>query len=376
MINNEELIVNTVIDFKVMVRCLTFNHASYITEAMNGFCMQQTSFPFVCTIVDDASMDGEQDVIRDYLNKHFDLNDPVISRNEETDDYMMIFARHKTNQHCYFAIYLLKYNHRSIKKAKALYLKKWTEQVKYIALCEGDDYWTDPLKLQKQVDFLESHPDYTMVCNRTKLYSEKQKKYVGENYCYNHDRTVKTKDVIYRSGLFISTCSIVYRRSIVEKYPDYCRKCAVGDYPLQIMAAMMGKIYYFNEIMSVYRVENSNSWMKKQKWRSVSDSNLNRIDSMINMFKGFSLDFPNYKSLYNNKIAQYLIFQSPSRFTNEGKDLEFFKDYYRKDFHEFPLFFKIIEKFRMTNIRGLRGYSEKITRHFLDHFTKKIFFYK
>jgi hypothetical protein len=140
------------------------------------------------------------------------------------------------------------------------------------------------------------------------------------------------------------------------------------------MAAMMGKIYYFNEIMSVYRVENSNSWMKKQKWRSVSDSNLNRIDSMINMFKGFSLDFPNYKSLYNNKIAQYLIFQSPSRFTNEGKDLEFFKDYYRKDFHEFPLFFKIIEKFRMTNIRGLRGYSEKITRHFLDHFTKKIIF--
>ncbi|MBR4365861.1 MAG: glycosyltransferase family 2 protein, partial [Bacteroidaceae bacterium] len=84
------------INFIVRVSCMTFNHAPYIEDAMNGFTMQETTFPFVCTIIDDASTDGEQEVIKKYLQEHFDLEDSSVVRNEETDDYVLTFARHKT----------------------------------------------------------------------------------------------------------------------------------------------------------------------------------------------------------------------------------------------------------------------------------------
>lgn len=358
MINNEELIVNTVIDFKVMVRCLTFNHASYITEAMNGFCMQQTSFPFVCTIVDDASMDGEQDVIRDYLNKHFDLNDPVISRNEETDDYMMIFARHKTNQHCYFAIYLLKYNHRSIKKAKALYLKKWTEQVKYIALCEGDDYWTDSLKLQKQVDYLEGHPGCTMVCNRSKIYSERYKTFVGEKYWYNQNKILKTKEIIRRGGGSIQTASVIYRKDITSIYPDYCLKCATGDHPLQLLAAMKGYIYYMNDIMSVYRIDNSSSWIGSQNRKVANLQRLKTLQTITDMLSGFAKDYPKYrKSLYNRR-AMYILNEMPNRFENYEAMLATIK-FFAKEISDFSIWWKIDLFLRTTRIPVLNRYYYK-----------------
>ena len=95
------------IDFKVSVRCMTYNQASYIVDALNGFCMQQTSFPYVCCILDDASTDGEQNVIRKYLEDYFDLNDNSVVKNEDTDDYLLTFAQHKSNRNCYFAVFYL-----------------------------------------------------------------------------------------------------------------------------------------------------------------------------------------------------------------------------------------------------------------------------
>ena len=361
--------------YKVMIHCPTFNHSSFIQDTMNGFCMQLTDFPFICTIFDDNSTDGEQDVIRKYLENNFIINYDTIRMTKETDDYTLIYTRHKRNVNCFFAVYFLKYNHYQLKKSRAPYLLQEWKDTKYIALCEGDDYWTDPYKLQKQVDFLETHPDYTMVCNRTKLYSERKKTFIGENYCYNHNCTIKTKDVIYRSGLFISTCSIIYRKKLKDNYPDYCLKCVVGDYPLQIMAAIKGKIYYFNEAMSVYRIQNSTSWMGKQKWHTADEKNLRRVDSMINMFKGFSNDYPQYKRYFSNKIAHYLISQSPLRFNNTDKDLEYYLQYYHDYYDQFPLFWKIINKLRMTNIPGLRGYYGTYTKPLYNRFRQKIMNY-
>lgn len=153
------------IGFKVSVRCMTYNQAAYIEDAMDGFCMQQTDFPFVCIIMDDASTDGEQKVIQKYLESHFDLDDLNLSRIEENDDYKLIFARHKENRNCYFAVFYLKYNHYGsieFKNRKLSYYSKLEAKTDYIALCEGDDYWIDSLKLQKQMDFLESYPEYGM----------------------------------------------------------------------------------------------------------------------------------------------------------------------------------------------------------------------
>ena len=149
------------INFMVRVLYQTYSHAPFITDAMNGFTMQQTSFPFVCIIVDDASTDGGPEVISRYMHDNFDLLDKTIAIEEETDDYRLMFARHKSNHNCYFVTVLLKYNHYSINKPKHPYYMRWVG-AKYIAICEGDDYWIDSHKLQRQVDFMVSHPNHTI----------------------------------------------------------------------------------------------------------------------------------------------------------------------------------------------------------------------
>lgn len=311
----------------VTVRCLVYNHEPYLRQCLDGFVMQKTNFAFEAIVHDDASTDNSVAIIREYAEKYPNIIKPIF----ETE-----------NQYRKGTIGEIMENAIS-------------PSSKYIAICEGDDYWTDPYKLQKQVDILETHPEYTMVCNRTKLYSEKAKAYFGENYCYNNDRVVKTKDVIYRSGLFISTCSIVYRKEIQENYPQYCKQCVVGDYPLQIMAAMKGSIYYFNNTMSVYRIDNRHSWMSKQNWNSVSDYNLKRIDSMISMFEGFSCDYPRYRKYFQNKIACYLISQSPLVSINDGKDYSLYKEYFYSYYNRFSFYWRVIDKLKCINIPKIRG---------------------
>lgn len=159
--------------FLVCVRCFTFNHAPYIKDALDGFCMQETNFPFVCTIVDDASTDGEQEVIRNYLEEHFDMENNAIARKEETNDYFLAYARHKTNINCYFVVVYLKYNHNGtseMKNRKFQYISEWLHSVKYIALCEGDDYWINPHKLQIQIGYLENHEDCGMCYTRFDIF--------------------------------------------------------------------------------------------------------------------------------------------------------------------------------------------------------------
>ena len=250
------------INYMVCVRCMTYNHAPYIVDAMNGFCMQQTDFPFVCTIIDDASTDGEQEVIHNYLQENFDLKDDSITRNEETEDYIYCYVRHKTNHNCFFAVYFLKYNHYSIKKPKAPYIKEWTQTVKYIAICEGDDYWTKSNKLQKQADFLNKHDDFIMCSHNFKTYIqntgtfENRLKYeanelnfelIDDNYIFIYHINN------YFSGWFTQPLSCMYRNvepsSIIPK----------GKYKYTIDLVFFyylirkGKGALFNEVMGVYR---------------------------------------------------------------------------------------------------------------------------
>ena len=236
--------------YLVRVRCITYNHASYITDAMNGFCMQITNFPFVCTLVDDASTDGEQNVIREYLEDNFDLRDQSIVRNEETDDFLLTFARHKTNKNCYFAVLFLKYNHFSIKKSKGPYFKEWRENSKYIALCEGDDYWTDSLKLQKQVDYLEEHPKCGLMWAKARCYYQNKGKFKGTS---GH----------YMSGYYdmfvnysISPLTVMYRTSSLAGYANFVKgqKWLMGDSPLFLYIAHDHDIHFMDEIVGVYRI--------------------------------------------------------------------------------------------------------------------------
>ena len=198
-------------DYKYMIFtcCATYNHEAYIGDAMKGFAMQQTTFPVVYCIIDDASTDNNVKVIESYVRQNFTFD--VSDAYERDEEYgHEFFARHKTNENCWFAVFLLNENHYSIKRSKVPYLNKWCSKAKYYAICEGDDYWTDPKKLQKQVEVLESNPDCTMVCNRTKLFSVRQNKFIGEQYCLHNDGWLNPEDVINRTGLYISTCSIIF----------------------------------------------------------------------------------------------------------------------------------------------------------------------
>lgn len=317
-------------NYLVCVSCSTYNQAPFIEDVLNGFCMQKTTFPFVCTIVDDFSTDGEPEVIRNYLHEHFDLEDNTILRNGETNDHIFTFARHKENLNCFFAVVFLKYNHYSIRKSKLPYVEEWRSKCKYIALCEGDDYWIDAEKLQKQVSFLESHKDYVMACNRTYLYSVRKQKIVGESFCYDCSRDMDPVDVIRRGGLFISTCSIVFKRKVIENIPDYWKKCGVGDYPLQIACVLHGKAYYFNELMSVYRIDNPTSWVGRQQFYSVTEKRLAMIKSEVEMLRGFAKDFPNFESVFFSRIAHFINRNIPSWIAprnNSNIYVNYFKEY-------------------------------------------------
>lgn len=253
-------------DFLVRVSCMTYNHAPYIVDALNGFTMQETTFPFICTIIDDASTDGEQEVIKDYLQDHFDLEDKSVARNEETDDYVLTFARHKTNQNCYFAVLYLKCNHYSIKKSKQPYIQEWTN-TKYIAKCEGDDYWIDSTKLQLQVDFLESHPDYIMCSHDIIIYDNGIKRF-NKNSVYNElfsseNRNNEFYDYSlnsYFDGWWTRPLSCIYKNGTYlnkiprSKYRNY-RDDVFFYYVLK-----QGKGALLNNVMAVYRVHGGGAW--------------------------------------------------------------------------------------------------------------------
>ena len=243
--------------YLVQVRCITYNQAPYITDAMNGFCLQKTNFPFVCTIIDDASTDGEQNVIKKYLEDCFDLTDKTVVRNEETNDYLLTFARHKTNKNCYFAVLFLKYNHYSIKKSKSHYLKEWRESSKYIGLCEGDDYWIDPNKLQNQVDFLNEHEEYGLIYtdyNRLEQTGDKDVLYKSIFQSGKTPIILSFQDHLKLRG-YIAPMSWVYRSEYWDISKEYKGENA-NDWTFIFALELMlhTKVFYLNKVTSVYRV--------------------------------------------------------------------------------------------------------------------------
>lgn len=292
----------------VCTRCFTFNHAPYIVDAMDGFTMQETTFPVVTVIVDDASTDGEQDVIRQYLSEHFE--EPY--RTEETEYAHIICANHKTNPNCHFVVVLLKYNHYSINKDKLPYLSKWLDNAKYHALCEGDDYWIDRCKLQLQYDVLEKNKDLVLTIHKTQLLN-------GENI-KGVIPTQKIKKGILDQDRYFSKynhiqfqlSSYFYRQSI---YQDYCKKTndflrtpAVGDLKMLLFFLAVGKLFYMDRVMSTYRLRVLNGWtdtVLKDKNRMI-----NHYQDLISLFNSYD-KFTNYKyheyCEYKQKKARYLI---------------------------------------------------------------------
>jgi len=209
--------------WKVCTYCMTFNHASFIEDAMKGFVMQQTKSPFVCLIIDDASTDGEPYIIREYLETNFALDDSEICIHEDNEEYELVFARHKENINCFFAVYLLKYNHYKDYNSKLHMIQRWQGLSEYVAVCEGDDYWLNEKKLQKQIDYLDGHPDVGMCYTNFHVLTEasgEMKKSVLTTYPneYSYDYTlgdwIRKKDKCY-----VGPMTWVVRRELWESRP-------------------------------------------------------------------------------------------------------------------------------------------------------------
>ena len=252
-------------DWQVFVKCFTFNHAQFITDAMNGFCMQKTNFPYVCTIVDDASTDGEPDVIRQYLTENFNLTDLSVVRNEETQDYYLTFAQHKTNTRCYFAVFFLKYNHYQIHKPKYPYLEKIKDSAKYIAMCEGDDYWCDEMKLQTQVDYLEQNKSVNIFTdNAIETYPNGSRKLFNDKV---RSGIYNLRQCLYMKW-FTPTASYLYRNNITVKRLWY-KNGSNGDMAILFSNLLKGDLFYSDKVMSVYKYSSNASSRSASTPRSV-----------------------------------------------------------------------------------------------------------
>lgn len=244
--------------YRVCIRCYTYNQANYIQDTLDGFCMQETSFPFICCIVDDASTDGEQKVINKYVEDNFDCTVGSCFFNRETDYAFISYAQHKTNKNCFFAILYLKENHYSSKKPKLQYLEEWRKECEYDALCEGDDYWSHPYKLQIQVDFLDIHPECGMTYSKVSVLKNSQISGIWGNNLCNY------KDILLENN--IPTLSVMLRRSEYEEYIEKFqsvltqKQWPMGDKQIWLWMAVNSKIYYIDINIGVYRqLENSAS---------------------------------------------------------------------------------------------------------------------
>lgn len=249
----------------VSIDCITYNHEFYIRDALEGFLMQKTDFTFEILVHDDASTDQTVNIIQEYEKKYPDIIKPVYQRENQYSKGVNILEQ--------------------FQYPRAL--------GKYIAICEGDDYWIDPLKLQKQVDFLEENPDFSMSChNAIILWVNKQKR----PQLFSPDALPSILDMEeILKGWFIPTASILFRTEIVQQLPNWQNKVLNGDYFLQLWCAHHGKINYFDELMSIYR--------KDLYGNSLSATVLQDLEFRLKQFL-FLLDNlnkeTNYK--YNNLI--------------------------------------------------------------------------
>lgn len=278
---------------KVLVRCFTFNQATYIEDALNGFAIQQTNFPFACLIMDDASTDGEQEVLKAWMERECDM-----SKAEHIDitTSSVIIVPHKKNPSCTFAFYLLKQNlYRSENKMKHVY--PWREKCIYEAICEGDDYWIDPCKLQKQVDILEKNKNISICfCNAKRLncLTNSIEDFVS------FPKTIYSAKDIFRGKWFIATASMMYRVDIFkQELPEWYKRNTI-DVARQLLCGKYGDFYMLQESMVVYRFFSKNSLTKKNN-QSI-DLSIKSLKAYITLLKDSN------RHHYNNKYSSYLLF--------------------------------------------------------------------
>lgn len=276
--------------YKVCARSMTYNQSAYIEDCLNGVAMQQTDFPFVHYVIDDCSTDGEQDVIKAWMDRECDM---VHAEYYDNDICTITLVNNKINPNCTLVVYFLKKNMYGNPKKRELH-KLWSDVCPYIALCEGDDYWTDPYKLQKQVDWLDVNKHYTAIASNTQNITHD-----GKNialFSYKPSRDLIDMGEIIRERQF-HTAAIIYRKSAMVSSPAKESKTSWDTY-LWCCLMSQGPIRYENDVTCVYRLGTGvTATTERIKWIKIQESWQNIL------YKTFS---PQYIT-YNDSFYPLLI---------------------------------------------------------------------
>lgn len=242
-------------DYKVLVRCFTYNQSKYIEDALKGFAMQQTEIPFVCLVMDDCSTDGEQEVIKAWMERECDM---VKAEYIDIELSNVIIVPHKSNTSCTFAFYFLKQNLYGLGKKKMNMVYPWRECCKYEAICEGDDYWIVPDKLEKQVKIMDENPSISLCFSDVNDQFEDDSKLTRNvsNY-YNNEKLPNKKNELFYYILLgkcrIQTLTTLFRIESLKKIKPNNKAFMMGDTPLWLDLSQQGFFYFFPNITGVYR---------------------------------------------------------------------------------------------------------------------------
>lgn len=234
------------------INCMAYNHETYIRKCLEGFVMQKTNFKFVAIVHDDASNDKTAEIIREYETKFPEIIRPIFERENQ-------YSKHDGSLD-------------TIMNAAIDFT-----QAKYVALCDGDDYWTDPYKLQKQVDFLEGHENYSLCCHRYRIYNELSREWELDYVAGLFEEKPEGFSFTAKDNFYCwitKTMSLVYRRSnlpqgISKKY-QYYRDVHISYHLLQ-----SGLGYCMPDCMAVYRKQVGGVFS------ALNDKEKNRINLLV-----------------------------------------------------------------------------------------------
>lgn len=246
----------------VSIICLTYNQEKYVRDCLDGFVMQQATFPYEVLIYDDASTDSTPAIIQEFADKYPKIFKPTL------------YKKNNYSQGLGFVGY-----YEGIKQARG----------KYIAYCEGDDYWTDPHKLQKQVDFLETHLDYEICAHEVMVKYADGKQILFSDFEHNLLISVKKSDYTFDdilTGNIIHISSMMYR-NFDMKLPDWLPKVSAGDMVIYRLLGERGMLHVLPDTMSVYR---------------------DHRDSLTNSFAGYNSAIKYYASLSIPVLVQLNIY--------------------------------------------------------------------
>lgn len=303
--------------------CNTYNHEKYIYDALEGFLKQKVDFKYEIIIHDDASTDQTVQIIKKYEKKYPDIIHPI---------YQM------ENQYS--------------KKKKSIFLNYIYPicKGKYIAICEGDDFWIDAHKLQLQIDFLEAHSDYALTAHNA-ICLNHQDFTLKAMSPYNCDKEVSAEEIIMQYNGNIPTASMVFRRDAIQN-EDLFFECCIGDMPIQLCSIIKGKIYYFDRIMSVYRFCHEGSWTIS--WMKDVNETFEHCIAMIEFF----LKYNEYSKFLYDK---YIITRTQRYVENIINILDK------------ATFFEILNKYNMKTKYKYNIYLNELKRVFMQTYYKNYY---